>query len=298
MTDVRMTQRPILRRGSSVAMNVMNPGNIDAQPTAEMMMMFIPGRRQKKIRGRERGKKRKPQGSSEEDCGPLGSRRRAPPQRERHGAREEGHRARAQHPGPGPPPAGTGTRPSEDSPPPRLATPPPRGAWQQRRHTYIYYTPLGADQRARSRAAPSRRRRGSAACRGGAGGRGGRRGGAAREHQRRQRLGPAIVWPPAARSARRTAPWAAARPRSDTPTRPLRRRRPSARPPRRSVGICGWGVWRERERAYWAARPSLAGGPGASVGACLAYVGVCTHTHAHTHTHTHTHTHVCVCVGI
>ena len=60
MTDVRMTQRPILRRGSSVAMNVMNPGNIDAQPTAEMMMMFIPGRRQKKIRGRERGKKRKP----------------------------------------------------------------------------------------------------------------------------------------------------------------------------------------------------------------------------------------------
>ena len=59
MTDVRMTQRPILRRGSSVAMNVMNPGNIDAQPTAEMMM-FIPGRRQKKIRGRERGKKRKP----------------------------------------------------------------------------------------------------------------------------------------------------------------------------------------------------------------------------------------------
>ena len=40
-------------------MNVMNPGNIDAQPTAEMMM-FIPGRRQKKIRGRERGKKRKP----------------------------------------------------------------------------------------------------------------------------------------------------------------------------------------------------------------------------------------------
>ena len=59
MTDVRMTQCPILRRGSSVAMNVMNPGNIDAQPTAEMMML-IPGRRQKKIRGRERGKKRKP----------------------------------------------------------------------------------------------------------------------------------------------------------------------------------------------------------------------------------------------
>ena len=69
------------------------------------------------------GKKENPM-SSEEDCGPLGSRRRAPPQRERHGAREEGHRARAQHPGPGPPPAGTGTRPSEDSPPPRLATRP------------------------------------------------------------------------------------------------------------------------------------------------------------------------------
>ena len=35
MIDVRMTQGSILRRVSSVAMKVMNPGNIDAQPTAD-----------------------------------------------------------------------------------------------------------------------------------------------------------------------------------------------------------------------------------------------------------------------
>ena len=34
--DVRMTQGSILRRVSSVAMKVMNPGNIDAQPTASV----------------------------------------------------------------------------------------------------------------------------------------------------------------------------------------------------------------------------------------------------------------------
>ena len=33
--DVRMTQGPIQRRVSSVAMEVMNPGNINAQPTAD-----------------------------------------------------------------------------------------------------------------------------------------------------------------------------------------------------------------------------------------------------------------------
>ena len=36
MIDVRMTQGAILRRVSSVAMKVMNPGNIDAQPTASV----------------------------------------------------------------------------------------------------------------------------------------------------------------------------------------------------------------------------------------------------------------------
>ena len=36
MIDVRMTQGSILRRVSSVAMKVMNPGNIDAQPTASV----------------------------------------------------------------------------------------------------------------------------------------------------------------------------------------------------------------------------------------------------------------------
>ena len=35
LIDVRMTQGPIQRRVSSVAMEVMNPGNINAQPTAD-----------------------------------------------------------------------------------------------------------------------------------------------------------------------------------------------------------------------------------------------------------------------
>ena len=35
LIDVRMTQCPIQRRVSSVAMEVMNPGNINAQPTAD-----------------------------------------------------------------------------------------------------------------------------------------------------------------------------------------------------------------------------------------------------------------------
>ena len=35
MIDVRMTQCPIQRRVSSVAMEVMNPRNINAQPTAD-----------------------------------------------------------------------------------------------------------------------------------------------------------------------------------------------------------------------------------------------------------------------
>ena len=35
MIDVRMTQGSILRRVSSVAMKVMNPENVDAQPTAD-----------------------------------------------------------------------------------------------------------------------------------------------------------------------------------------------------------------------------------------------------------------------
>ena len=36
MIDVRMTQCPIQRRVGGVAMEVMNPGNINAQPTAEV----------------------------------------------------------------------------------------------------------------------------------------------------------------------------------------------------------------------------------------------------------------------
>ena len=35
MIDVRMTQCPIQRRVGSVAMKVVNPGNINAQPTAD-----------------------------------------------------------------------------------------------------------------------------------------------------------------------------------------------------------------------------------------------------------------------
>ena len=35
LIDVRMAQCPIQRRVSSVAMEVMNPGNINAQPTAD-----------------------------------------------------------------------------------------------------------------------------------------------------------------------------------------------------------------------------------------------------------------------